>query len=293
MIASTDVLPPERRAIPKPSAPLHDFPLRDAILAQFSSLPDWLARARAGAEPRLLEIGPGSGYTAHELSRHPVHLTLIEQAGPVAAALEQRFRVTAAGRAGRVRCFQADACEPGLAARMRGAGLMAAYDFVFALDMFEYAQRPEICLANAASLLAPGGEFFLTFPNQPPPRGDGVTHFVSLAAPASLLARAGFRRWQIFRVRLRPWPAAVYKMAHEGPMWVYRRVRTRGPAQRPQTYDGTWAFQQSARWERHAAAVHGVWSLLAAAMRLGGPCFTAQEMQRGTLAGQWVLRAWT
>lgn len=275
-------------SIRPPSAPLHDFPLRDAILAQFSSLPDRLAGAGTGAEPRLLEIGPGSGYTAHQLSRHPVYLTLIEQAGPVAMALAQRFQVT-----GRVRCFHADACEPGLAGRLRRAGLMTAYDFVFALDMFEYARKPEICLANAASLLLPGGELFLTFPNQAPPRGDGVTHFQSLAAPASLLARAGFRRWQIFTIRLRPWAAVLYKMAHQGPLWAYRRLRGHGPERRPQTYDRTWAFQHSARWERHAAIVHGAWALLTAGLHVGGPWFAAQEMRRGKLAGQWVIRAWT
>lgn len=274
-------------------APLHDFPLRDAILMQFSSLPRRLAGARAGAAPRLLEIGPGSGYTAHHLSGWPVDLTLIEQARAVAARLDQHFQRPTPGRAGSVRCFQADACQPGLAARLRQAGLADRYEFAYALDMFEYARQPAVCLANAASLLEPGGELFLTFPNQLPPRGDGVTRFLSLAAPNLMLGQAGFRRWQVFRVRLRPWAAVLYKTAHEAPMWAYRRLRGPAPAERPQTYDGTWAFQQSVRLERHAAALEAAWRILGAALRAGGPCFAARAMRRGSVAGQWVIRAWT
>ncbi len=274
-------------------APWHDFPLRDAILMQFSSLPHWLAGARADAAPSLLEIGPGSGYTAYRLSRHPVRLTLVEHAAAVAAQLTRRFQTAARTDSGRVSCVQADACGPGLAARLRAAGLPSHYDFAYALDMFEYTRRPQACLANLAAILRPGGELFLTFPNQGPPRGDGVTYFSSLASPALLLQRAGFQRWQMFAVHLRPWAAAVYACAHEAPLWAYRRLRGPGTHARPQTYESTWAFQHSGRLQANATALHRAWDLLATALQADGPWFAARELRRGKLAGQWVIRAWT
>lgn len=52
-------------------APLHDFPLRDEILFQFLPL---------SREMDVLEIGPGSGFTAFRISRMVRHVTLVDVA---------------------------------------------------------------------------------------------------------------------------------------------------------------------------------------------------------------------
>src|SRR5437660_489577 len=64
-------------------APLHDFTLRDDILYQYLPL-----------SPRMevLEVGPGSGFTAFRLARQVRHLTLVEIAAEVLAVLRQQLR---------------------------------------------------------------------------------------------------------------------------------------------------------------------------------------------------------
>ena len=51
------------------------------------------------------------------------------------------------------------------------------FDVVYGLDVFEYVPNPEVCLQNLARILQPGGMMLLSYPNVPPPRGDGVTWF--------------------------------------------------------------------------------------------------------------------
>src|SRR5207253_659448 len=52
-------------------APLHDFPIRDEILCQYLPL-------AAGAD--VLEVGPGSGFTAFRLARRVGRVTLLDVA---------------------------------------------------------------------------------------------------------------------------------------------------------------------------------------------------------------------
>ena len=52
-------------------APLHDFPIRDEILCQYLPL-------AAGAD--VLEVGPGSGFTAFRLARRVRRVTLLDVA---------------------------------------------------------------------------------------------------------------------------------------------------------------------------------------------------------------------
>src|SRR5688572_16245443 len=52
-------------------APLHDFPIRDEILYQYLPL---------SPNMDVLEVGPGSGFSAFRLARHVRHLTLIDVA---------------------------------------------------------------------------------------------------------------------------------------------------------------------------------------------------------------------
>ena len=256
-------------------APLHDFPLRDEILYQFSS---WRGHLPGG---EILEIGPGSGHTAYRLAGAGACLTLVEC---TAAATETLVR--AFSDMPNVHPVHADACAPGLTEK-----LGRQFDFAYALDMFEYAPDPAACLRNLAGTLRPGGELLLTFPNWPPPRGDGVTWFHQRGELEALLRGGGFAAWEIFAVRPRRGAWRTYEWLHERPLRCLRRLRA-AVAMGPRTYEGTWAFQHGRFWRWFRVPLHGYWALLGLALRAGGPVFVREELGPGLLRGQLAIRAW-
>ncbi len=254
-------------------APLHDFPLRDEILYQFLPL---------SASMKLLEIGPGSGFTAFRLARRVRQLTLVEVGTVATAELRERFRETR-----NIRVVCADATQLSFADMLQDE-----FDTAFCLDVFEYVVDPAVFLRNVAAVLRPGGEIFLSYPNVPPPAGDGMTCFSRLAQLEGLLAAAGFHDWQIFAVRLRRNAAAVYGLLHEWPLRLYRWLRRRERIGLPQTYEATWAFRHGRRLLRYKVPLHLLWLLLGAGLRLGGPVFSAEPATDGILGRQLVIRAW-
>jgi SAM-dependent methyltransferase len=254
------------------AAPLHDYPIRDEILFQHLAL-------APGSD--VLEVGPGSGFTAFRLARHVRSITLVDVAP---RALEELRRTL--GHLPNVRFVCADVTATDL-----GGRLERTFDAAFGLDMFEYVTDPAACLRNLASVLRPGGELFLTFPNVPPPAGDGVTWFTDLAALEAMLADAGFTGWHIFAVRQRRFSAAVYTALHEWPLGAYRRLREGDKRARPQIYEATWAFQHR-RWPLPVkAGLHLFWAVLGWTMRLGGDVFAAEPVGLQPLGRQLVIRA--
>jgi SAM-dependent methyltransferase len=254
-------------------APLHDFPLRDEILDQFMPLPP---------SSDVLEIGPGSGFTAFRLARSVKRVTVADVAEAAVQVLRNDLAVFS-----NVRCVRADATEADFGARVGGN-----FDAAFGLDVFEYVTDPAACLHNLADALRIGGHLLLTYPNVPPPAGDGVTYFERAADLGLLLEKAGFSGWEIGAVRLRPWAAAAYHVLHEQPMRLYRRLRAQERAGRPQTYEATWAFRHGRQLLRYKLPVHLVWVLLDRLMRLGGPFFSYSPMRGEILGHQLVIRAW-
>lgn len=255
-------------------APLHDFPIRDEILYQH-----WRPRR----DSDVLEIGPGSGFTAFCLARHARTVTLVDVADEAVRDLQRRLR-----HCENVRCLRADVTMPDFLDRIEGA----AFDAAFALDVFEYVTDPAACLRHLAAALRPGGELFVTYPNVPPPEGDGVTYFTHAGDLERLLATAGFSQWTVFCVRPRPWAAFVYRLLHEIPLRAYRRLRRDAREGNPQTYEATWAFQHRQRLEPYKLALHLLWLGLGSLMRLRGPIFIARPAADGILGRQVVIRAW-
>ena len=254
-------------------APLHDFPIRDEILCQFVSF---------SQEMDVLEIGPGSGFTAYWLSHRVRHMTLLDVASETIDELSEELR------AGTNFSFvTADVTISGLAARLE-----ERFDAAFGLDVFEYLADPESTLRNLAEVLRPGGELFLTFPNTPPPRGDGVTYFDRAENLEELLKKAGFVKWQILVVRPRAFSAAVYRVLHDRPLAIVRDLRRGNPAVRPQTYENTWAFSQREQLSRFKIPLHLYWSALGQAIRLGGQVFKSDPPTTEILGKQIVVRAW-
>ena len=254
-------------------APLHDLPIRDEILYQYLPL---------APDMSVLEVGPGSGFTAFRLSRHVKSLTLVDIGADNVAQLREVLK----GKPNvSVEC--ADACAPGLAAKVG-----ARFDAAFALEVFELLPDPAACLANFAEALRPDGHLLVQFPNYPPPQNPGVSWFRTRADLDRLLEAANFKSWEVYALNLRPHASTLYRELHERPLQVYRRLRTRpGQDDKPLTYDTTWAFQQRHRLEPYKYLLHGMWSAFVAASRLGGPCFERELLGEEILGRNLLLMA--
>jgi SAM-dependent methyltransferase len=235
-------------------APLHDLPIRDEILCQYLPLT---------ASMKVMEVGPGSGFTAFRLSRHVRQISLVDVSFHNATRLRRALEPIP-----NLRFFCADVSKPGLA-EITGT----RFDAIYGLEMFEYVNDPSMCLKNFALGLRPGGTLLLEFPNYPPEKSPGITFFRQRKELDAMLRAAGFQSWEIHALRLRPWARLLFDLLHEQPMQAYRRIRERGQSWKPLTYDQTWAFQKKSHWALTRTCVHMLWSTLSATMRLGGDCF--------------------
>ncbi len=230
-------------------APLHDLPVRDEVLYQY--LPFSL-----GME--VLEIGPGSGFTAFRLAREVRHVTAVDAA---AGNITELRRIM--GHLPNVTFIHADVCSANLA-----AACGKSFHAVFALEVFEFLTDSLGCLRNLASVLHTGGSLLLEFANYLEPKSPGPTHFCRREELDKLLAAAGFQSWEIYALRLRPVARALYHALHEPPMRLFRWVRNRkGDVGRTLVYDDTWAFRRHSNLVRYKYLIHSAWVLLMAAMR--------------------------
>jgi SAM-dependent methyltransferase len=241
-------------------APLHDFPVRDEILYQDFPLSN---------DMDVLEVGPGTGFTAFRLSRRVRNLTLVD----VAAENIARLRRSLEG-IGNCRPVCADLCVPGLA-RLLGR----TFDATYAVEVLEFLHDPGAALKNLAAVLRPGGLLLLNFPNYAPPHNAGVTYFRTRAEFDALMKDAGFRSWDVYALRLRSYANFLYHQLHERPLRSCRRRRLPVGEARPLTYNQTWEFNSSSRLVRYKFFLNTAWTVLAAAMRLGGRCFERTRLE--------------
>ncbi len=264
--------PPLRGLAAWRKAPLHDFPLRDGLLRQFAPLTTL-------AESDVLEIGPGSGYTAFWLAPQVNSMTLID-VSPAASELLRRQLAPLAGHA-QLDFDADDLCRPGWRER-RGR----QFDFIYALDVFEYLPHPVAALQNLASVLK--GELMISFPNHAPPRGDGVTWFNRRSDLENCLAQAGLEaRIEVFQ--LNAWAQCIYRYLHEWPLTLLHWWR--GNQGRPQHYDQCWAYRQALHQPPGKAWLHAGWSLLHAILNCGGPWFHTRTAPMEILGHQVLVRA--
>jgi SAM-dependent methyltransferase len=235
-------------------APLHNFPIRDEVLYQYLPLtPDM----------EVLEIGPGSGFTAFRCARQVRRLTVLDVAPGNLARLQTQLESTP-----NLQFVCADVCKSQLA-----QSLTDRFDAIYAIEVLELVPDAAAALANMAALLRPGGQALIQFPNYPPPKNPGVTYFKTRAELDRALAEAGFSRWSVYSLRLRPHAQTLYNAFHERPLAWYRRLRRPVGQHRALAYDQTWVFQGGHRLEPYKPLLHAAWMALSAAMRLGGDCF--------------------
>ena len=253
-------------------APFHDLPIREDLIYQY--LPRW-----EGME--LMEIGPGSGFAAFRLAREGPRVTMVEYPSAGVERLEATLR-----HERNLRFVCADLSRPGLAEK---AG--RNFDAVFGLAVFDLIPNPAICLENLCSVLKPGGELMLQFPNYPPPLAPGIIHFRTRKELDDLLRHAGFRSWNVYGLALRPHAQLLYDWLHEAPLHVMHRVRRYRKAGQATTFENTWSFRQGRKLDKLKSLIHAAWALQFALIRLGGPCFQRELLGNDIFSRNLLLTA--
>lgn len=254
-------------------APLHDYPVRDEILSQFCSF-----------EPEMdvLEIGPGSGYTAFRLAGNVRNIAMVDVAEQAVSVLRRALEGLPGLQFG---C--GDATKDSF-----GKEYEERFDLTFNLDVFQAIPDPASAFKNLARVLRTGGEMFVTYPNVPPPRGECIAYLSTLSELENLLRAAGFRSWEVFRVRPNRYAGLVYRVMHDWPLDLYRSLRSGGGRTLNQTYESTWAFQHQKQLERYKPVLHFYWAMLGVILRLGGDMFVTEPIEDSILNRQLVIRAW-
>jgi SAM-dependent methyltransferase len=235
-------------------APLHDFPIRDEILYQCLPL---------SADLDILEIGPGSGFTAFRMSREVRHVSLLDVSAGTIHQLESRLQDIP-----NLSFFCADLCAPGLKSIVK-----KEFDAVFGLAVLDLLPDPATGLKNLAELLSRGGRLMMQFPNYPPPKARGITFFQKRRELDDLLEAAGFKAWNVFALRLRPHAGFIFEQFHERPLRAARWLRGHNGNQKPLIYEATWAFQKSQKLETLKYLVHMGWMACLGAVHSGGDAF--------------------
>lgn len=253
-------------------APLHDLPIRDEILYQYLPL---------APDMDVVEIGPGSGFTAFRLSRRVRRLTLLDIARGTIEKLNKSLAALP-----NLDFVCADPCDVAFPANIWGC-----FDAVYALDVFQYVPDSSKWLARVARFLKPGGVMMLAWPNYCAARTLGVNHVQTMTEMDRLLGDAGFESWQVYRLRLRPYARLLYSCFHEYPRKLYQRVRGHREALDAQIYDQTWSYQHGQKIEPLRYALHTAWTLFFAAVRLGGACFERSPVRGGSADGNLLVLA--
>lgn len=253
-------------------APLHDLPIREEILFQYLPL---------SSAMDVLEIGPGTGFTAFRLSREVKHITLLD----IAEGTIENLKLSL-GRLSNVEFVCAD-----IGSQRLSQIAPARFDVIYGLEVFEYVADPLSWLQGLRNLLKPGGTLLLVWPNYCYARSKGVNHIRTVEAMASLLLAADFAHWELYTLRLRPYAQTLFSALHEAPIKLFRRLRGQPDPHSAKTFDMTWTHRNGASLDRYRALIHIIWMLESAALRLGGDCFARRRITEGSADGNLLLLA--
>ena len=254
------------------AAPLHDLPLRNEMLFENMQL---------DPAATVLEVGPGSGFTTFLLSHMVREVCSLDVGKDQIDDLETKL-----ASATNVNLVCANICDPST-----GALLAGEFDSAFCLDVLEYLPKPGVFFSNLFRLLRPGGQLLVSYPNVPPPQGDGVTWFQKRAELEQLISNAGFRRFELSRLVLNNYAAALYSSLHEWPLRFLRWARSGNRGSRPQAYNQTWAFKNRHRAQLLKPLLHFYWETVLLGLRLVRPVFRKEPLGEDILNNQILILA--
>ncbi len=253
-------------------APLHDLPLRNEVLFE---------NFKVSPAMRVLEVGPGSGFTTFLLSRIVREVVALD----VSRVLVDDLGAELAS-ASNVRLVCADICN-----LSTGVSLEEKFDLAFCLDVLEYLLEPGEFFSNVFRMLKPGGQLLVSFPNVPPPQGDGVTWFRSRKELEELICNAGFSKFELYKLTLNRYVAVLYQISHELPSRYFRWLRARNRNFCPQVYDQTWTFKHRDRMRPLKFGLHCYWQVISFAMGLRRPVFKKEPLGENILRNQILILA--
>jgi SAM-dependent methyltransferase len=236
--------------------PLTSFPHRDLLVLEQIAL---------DPGDTVCEIGVGSGATSVRLAGLCQSVVGIDVSAETIARLEPMQE-----RRTNLRFLRANITEP----RSLG-GLARRFSRVVSCDTVEHVEAPQAFFAGVEALLAPGGKFLVTFPNEPLHRMHGTTRFDSIGELSAAVVRAGLHDHRIGLVRFSSRAQVIAKLLGWAPLRLARQLLGRARAKdRPQTFDDTWFFRRTAGWERVAPLVNLYWYTVLRLMAAQPPVFT-------------------
>ena len=229
-----------------------------------------LEQVAMGPGDRVCEVGVGSGATAVRAARlGPAEVVGLDvSAGAIEAVRELETRYQ------NLRLEVADVTQ-----REQVAPLGGRFDVVFSCDTLEHVEEPDAYFAGIAELLAPGGRFFITFPNEPPEIMHGVTRFGCARDLEERVRAAGLSDVELGAARLSPRAANVLDALGRRPLAIVRAgvraaQRARGEAgARAQRFDETSFHRYHRLWKRLAPAVNLYWYAVLSLMAKRAPAF--------------------
>jgi SAM-dependent methyltransferase len=263
--------------------PPTSFPFRDLLL---------LEQMPIAPNERICEVGIGSGGTCARLARLDCSVTGLDVSTKAIEAVRDL-----------------EAREPGLefhtADITRSADLApfcGTFDTVVSCDTLEHVADPRAFFEGIASMLAPGGRFLVTFPNEPRASMHGITCFDTPEELCNLVASAGLAIGSCGAAVMTEWAEFVADRFGWGPVALVRRAlaaqrRLRGAAgggassSKPQAFDETAFFANRERWQKLSVPINAYWWGVLRLMAARGPVFRIDEgfEQTGFQPSQVVL----
>jgi SAM-dependent methyltransferase len=241
--------------------PPTSFPFRDLLV---------LEQLPLGPSDTVCEIGVGSGGTTARLAKICREVTGFEISRGAIEALRYLER-----RYDNLRFVVGDIT---VAEEVRP--FAGSFTRVIACDTLEHVKNPQAFFAGVYDLLSAGGEFLVTFPNEPADKMHGITRFDRAGDLEAIVAAAGLIHCQIGNAVLSTGPSRVADALGWGPLKVARRVLRRGSYKKkdageaaPQTFDQTHFMKNMGHYRKIAPFLNLYWYGVLKLMDVRGPAF--------------------
>jgi len=244
--------------------PPTSFPFRDLIV---------LDQLPLTATDTVCEIGVGSGGTTARLAKICASVTGFEISSETVAALRYLEE-----RLPNLRFVAGDITVPEQTRRFEGT-----FTRVIACDTLEHVTDPGAFFQAVYRLLSPGGEFLVTFPNEPVDKMHGITRFDEPKQIEALLSAAGFTGGRVGTCVMSRSASRVADALGWGPLRLARKVLRRktsanhgaeeGGAPPPQTFDQTNFMKNMGTYRKMAPLINLYWYGVLKLMDARGPAF--------------------